>query len=67
MISIIAKIDKSDKPRARIKLHEIYAWLSINVVDYWQVSTLVDGMVKVDLWGLEQEQDAVAFKLRFSV
>lgn len=65
MISVITKIDPPTRSGGSVRLHEIYAWMGTHVVDHWSVGTLVNGVVKVDFFGLNQEQDVVAFKLKF--
>jgi len=65
MISVIVKIDPRMDGPGSTKLHEIYAWLGTYVVDNWTLTTLTLDKIKVDFWGIKQEQEILAFKLKF--
>ena len=49
------------------RTNEIYKWLGENVVNDWALNRLTMDAVRIDMWGTNQEQDMVAFKLKFGL
>jgi hypothetical protein len=68
MISVVMSIPISRFNTENLdRLEEVHGWLRENVGDHWALVRMTMGAIKVGVWGPNQEQDMVAFKLRFQL